>query len=207
MEKTMTSMLDHLNQVSLFGSAAALLLILGCNFAFTLIHILQEWKGEAVPVWRVFGAVVGVRIPNWLGFASFTVLLTIILWGVGLAAVAGWLPIVGTLALPTTVGALGVLLGARVGDSVVSHWVLYGLGYRPNPGLSSTALYALEAVFILSTFWKRLALAPAAAWVGFAVGALFFCLVLPALRSLRVIRAWRREPWKRGEPLPAWTKE
>jgi hypothetical protein len=56
----MTSMLDHLNQVSLFGSAAALFLILGCNLAFTLIHILQEWKGESVPLWRVFGAVVGV---------------------------------------------------------------------------------------------------------------------------------------------------
>jgi hypothetical protein len=203
----MTSMLDHLNQVSLFGSAAALFLILGCNLAFTLIHILQEWKGESVPLWRVFGAVVGVWIPNWLGFVSFTLSLTVILWGVGLAAIAGWLPIVGALALPTTVGALGVLLGARIGDSVVSHWALYALGYRPNPGLSSTALYALEVVFLLSTFWKGLALAPRAAWVGVAVGALFFSLVLPTLRCLRIIPAWRREPWRRGEPLPAWTKE
>jgi hypothetical protein len=203
----MTSMLDHLNQVSLFGSAAALFLILGCNLAFTLIHILQEWKGESVPLWRVFGAVVGVWVPNWLGFVSFTLLLTVTLWGVGLAAIAGWLPIVGALALPTTVGALGVLLGARIGDSVVSHWALYALGYRPNPGLSSTALYALEVVFLLSTFWKGLALAPRAAWVGVAVGALFFCLVLPTLRCLRIIPAWRREPWRRGEPLPAWTKD
>ena len=100
-----------------------------------------------------------------------------------------------------------VRLGARIGDSVVSHWALYALGYRPNPGLSSTALYALEVVFLLSTFWKGLALAPRAAWVGVAVGALFFCLVLPTLRCLRIIPAWRREPWRRGEPLPAWTKD
>jgi len=203
----MTSVVEHLNQVSIFGSALALFVILGFSLAFTLIHVLQEWKGEAVPLWRVFGAVVGVWIPNWLGFAVFTLGLTVILWGVSLAGIAGWLPFRGTLAMPATVGALGVLIGARVADSVVSHWGLYALGYRPNPGLSSTVLYVAEAVFILSTFWKGLSLAPGAAWVGIAVGALFFCLVLPTLWCLRVIRAWRREPWTSGQPLPSWTKD
>jgi len=53
-----------------------------------------------VPLWRVFGAVVGVWIPNGLGFALFTVSLTIVQWAVGLAGIAGWLPIVGPVALP-----------------------------------------------------------------------------------------------------------
>jgi hypothetical protein len=92
-------MLDYFNRVSIFDhSTVALLLILGANWAFTLIHILQEWKSEKAPLWRVFGAVVGVRVPNWLGFVFFTVVLTAFLWLLGLAAIAGWL--VGWLAAP-----------------------------------------------------------------------------------------------------------
>jgi hypothetical protein len=205
-EQQMTSMVDHLNQVSIFNSALALFVILGFSWAFTLIHVLQEWKGEAVPVWRVFGAIVGVWIPNRLGFALFTLTLTVIEWAVSLAAITGW-PIVGSLGMPAAAGALGVLMGARVGDSVVSHWGLYALGYRPNPGLSSTVLYVAETVFILSTFWKGLSPAPGAAWVGIAIGVLFFCLVLPTLRCLRLIPGWRREQWARGQPLPSWAKD
>jgi hypothetical protein len=55
---------------------------------------------------------------------------------------------------------------------------------------------------------ERLLSRPGAAWKGLAVGCLVFCLVLPALRSLRaVVQSWRRERWVRGESLPAWTKE
>jgi hypothetical protein len=90
----------------------------------------------------------------------------------------------------------------------VSHWGLYALGYRPNPGLKSTPLYVLEALFIALTFWKGLALAPCAAWTGIGLGAGFFILVLPALRAVRTIRpSWARAPWIRWQPLPAWTKE
>ncbi len=199
-------MLAHLQQVSIFSSTLALFLILGINWAFTLIHILQEWKGEEVPLWRVFGAVVGARVPDWLGFVGFTLALTALQWAVGVAAIAGWAPILGLLTLPAAVGALGVVIGARIGDSVVSHWALYALGYRPNPGLSSTVLYCVEVVFIVTTFWKGLSLAPGAAWLGIALGALFFCLVLPLLRCLRAVPALRREPWTRGEPLPSWAK-
>ena len=195
-------MLGYLSQVSIFSSALALFLIVGMNWAFTLIHILQEWKGEVVPLWRVFGAIVGVRLPDPLGFAAFTVLLTIIQWAVGLAGIAGWLIV--PLALPCAVGALGAVIGARIGDNVVSHWGLYSFGYRPNPGLSSTVLYSFEVVFLLATFWKGLSLHPAAAWTGIAIGVLFFCLVLPLLRCLRLVSAWRHVPWTRGQPLPVW---
>src|SRR5262249_51037253 len=113
-EQQMTSIVHHLNQVSIFGSALALFVILGFSWGFTLIHVLQEWKGEVVPLWRVFGAVVGVWIPNWLGFALFTLGLTVILWGVSLAGISRLLPFRRTLAVPATVRALGGLIGPRV---------------------------------------------------------------------------------------------
>jgi hypothetical protein len=103
-------------------------------------------------------------------------------------------------------GALGALIGARVIDSVLSHWGLYALGYRPNPGLSSTILYSIEAIFILVTFWAGLSSAPRAALIGFGVGALPFIGALPLLRLLRVVPSWRREPWVRWTPLPEWAR-
>jgi hypothetical protein len=205
----MTAILDHLDKVSVFGpSVVALFLILGLDWVFTGLHTYQEWRGEAAPLWRVFGAVVGLRLPNWLGFLLFTVTLTLALWGVGLAGIAGWLPLAGHLAPYKAVGALGVLIGARIADTLISHWGLYALGYRPNPGLKSTPLYVLEAVFILLTFWKGLSHDPHAALCGFVIGAGFFILVLPALWALRIIAAsWRRERWTRWQPLPAWAMD
>ena len=204
----MTAALDHLAQFSIFGrSSVALFLILGLDLTFSAIHAYEEWRGEEAPLWRVFGAIVGLWVPNWAGFLVFTVALTLALWGAGLAGICGCLPIVGH-SLPATVGALGVIIGARISDTLVSHWALYALGYRPNPGLKSTPLYLLEAVFIALTFWKGLSLAPCAAWTGVAVGAIVFILVLPGLRALRTIwPSWARAPWVRWQPLPAWTKE
>ena len=205
----MAEILDHLDKVSVFGpSVVALFLILGLDWVFTGLHTYQEWRGEAAPLWRVFGAVVGLRLPNWLGFLLFTVTLTLVLWGVGLAGIAGWAPLAGHLAPYKAVGALGVLIGARIADTLISHWGLYAMGYRPNPGLKSTPLYVLEAVFILLTFWKGLSHDPHAALCGFVIGAGFFILVLPALWALRIIApSWRRERWVRWQPLPAWAMD
>jgi hypothetical protein len=92
----MTQILGHLNQVSVFGpSALAFFLILGLDWAFSALHSYQEWKGEKAPLWRVFGAIVGIWLPNWLGFGLFTLLLTLLLWGTGLAGIAAWLPLSG----------------------------------------------------------------------------------------------------------------
>jgi len=197
-------MLEYFSQVSLFSSALAMFLILGANLAFTLLHILQEWKGEDVPLWRVFGAVVGTFIPNGLGFLSFTIALCALQWLIGLIGVTGWPDGVRPLAI----GAIGALVGARIADSIVSHWCLYALGYRPNPGLSSTVLYTIEAIFILIVFRKAYSLDPVALRIGFLCGAGFFVAVLPSLWILHVlIPAWRREKWVRGEPIPAWARE
>jgi hypothetical protein len=205
----MIPILDHLDQVSVFGrSSVAFFLIVGLDWAFSAVHAYDEWRGEEAPLWRVFGAIVGLWLPNWVGFLFFTLVLTLVLWGAGLAGICGCLPTIGQISLPAAVGALGVIIGARISDTLVSHWGLYALGYRPNPGLKSTPLYVIEAVFIPLTFWKGLSLAPCAAWVGLAVGAGFFILVLPALRALQVILpGWRRAPWIRWQPLPEWTRE
>jgi hypothetical protein len=205
----MTAVLNHLDQISLFGrSSLALFLILGFDWAFSAFHTYQEWRGAKAPLWRIFGAVVGLWIPNWLGFLFFTVMLTLVLWCVGLAGIAGWLPVAGSLTEPTAVVALGALIGARISDTLVSHWSLYALGYRPNPGLSSTPLYVLEAAFILLTFWKGLSLYAPAAWLGLACGAGFFIVVLPMLRGVRVIApSWKRTAWIRWQPLPAWAEQ
>src|SRR3954451_2056027 len=173
----------YLALVSRFDSMTALWIILLANLAITLVHILQEWKGEEVPLWRVFGAVVGTYIPNWVGFLSFTVALCLLQWVVGLIGITGWPDGVR----PAAVAALGALVGARVADSVVSHWGLYALGYRPNPGLSSTLLYTIETIFILIVFRKAYALDPVAWRIGFLCGAGFFIAVLPSLWIAHVL--------------------
>ena len=104
----MTAILDRLDQVSVFGpSSLALFLILGLDWVFSGVHAYEEWRGEEAPLWRVFGAVVGLWLPNWLGFLLFTLALTLLLWCLGLAAIGGWLPFVGHVSLPIAVGALG----------------------------------------------------------------------------------------------------
>ena len=205
----MNAALDHLDQFSIFGrSSVAFFLILALDWAFSAVHAYDEWRGEEAPLWRVFGAIVGLLVPNRVGFLFFTLGLTLALWGAGLAGICGCLPFVGQIPMAATVGALGVIIGARISDTLVSHWALYALGYRPNPGLKSTPLYVIEAVFIALTFWKGLALAPCAAWTGVALGAVVFSLVLPGLRAVRTIRPlWARAPWIRWQPLPEWTKE
>jgi hypothetical protein len=202
----MTSPLDYFDRVSIIGPTAALLgLLLAADLAFTGVHVWQEWKGERWPLWRVFGAIVGLRLPNWLGFLSFTVVLPLALWTLGLMAYAGWLPFIGMVPLSLAIWSLGAVFGARIADSCVSHWGLWLLHYRPNPGLTSTVLYALEAVAIVLAFRKGLATDVGAAACGAAVGAVAFIAVIPGLAGLRMLApSWRREPWMRGKPMPAW---
>jgi len=197
-----------LDQVSTFGrSLIWFVVILGIDCIFSAVHAYEEWRGEGVALWRVFGAVVGLWLPNWLGFLLFTLGLTLVLWSAGLLAIAGWFPPVGDVSLPVAIGALGFIIGARISDTLVSHWGLYALGYRPNPGLRSTPLYVFEAAALLITFRQCLSLSKSAALWGFACGAGFFILVLPVMRAVRTFAvAWRRTPWAPWQALPAWTK-
>jgi hypothetical protein len=200
-------MLNHFSEVSVFNhSVLALFLILGLSLAFTLLHTLEELKGRGGPLWRNFGAVVGAWIPDWFGFPVFFVLLTGALWLVALAAITGDL-LTYAVPPPWTAVALGALIGARLGDTLVSHVLLYGLRYRPNPGLTTTPLYVAEAVFLLATFRTGLIAGGSSTWVGLLLGAGLFCLVLPFLWLVRtVIPCWRRVLWRRGELPPKWTE-
>jgi hypothetical protein len=194
--------LDHFNQVSGFGRSAPLLfLILAASFAFTVLHSWQEWKGPGGPLWRNFGAIVGVKIPDWLGFLVFTAGLTLTLWTLALIGIAG---------LPLRIApafALGALIGARVSDTLVSHVLLNALGYRPNPGLSSTPLYIIEALFLIVAFRAGLTADWPSACCGIIAGAGVFVAVLPLLWLARFpFPGWRRECWLRHQAMPAWVK-
>ena len=51
----MTAILDHLDQVSVFGpSSLALFLILGLDWVFSSVHTYEECRGEEAPLWLVF---------------------------------------------------------------------------------------------------------------------------------------------------------
>jgi hypothetical protein len=196
----MDEALNHFYQVSGFGRSAPLLaLILAADFAITALHSWQEWKGAGGPLWRNFGAIVGTKIPDWLGFLGFTAGLTLTLWALALIGIAGW-----PRWIPPAF-ALGALIGARLSDTLISHVLLNALGYRPNPGLSSTPLYVVEALFLIVAFRAGLAADWASARCGIIVGAGFFMVVLPSLWLLRfLIPGWRRERWQRGQAMPAW---
>ena len=129
---------------SLGRSAAMPLLLLALSWAFSAIHVFEEWKGSDFPLWRAFGAIEGVYVPNSLGFLFFTVALLLILWIIGLGAIVG-LGFGGQLTAQQGVFWLGALIGALVSDCLFSHWIPYLAGYRPNPGVRSTALYVVEA--------------------------------------------------------------
>jgi hypothetical protein len=204
----MDQALDHFSRISGFGRAAPLLiLILAANLAITALHSWQEWKGAGAPLWRNFGAIVGVKIPDGLGFVFFTLVLTLTLWALGLIGIAGWFPVAGAVSAGCAAFALGALIGARVSDTLVSHVLPHLVGYRPNPGLSSTPLYIFEAVFIAVAFHAGLAADPASARCGMFVGAIAFVLVLPLLWLLRWLKPdWRRERWQRWQKMPAWAQ-
>jgi hypothetical protein len=183
----------------MLNSAPLLILILVTDFAITLLHSYQEWKGAGAPLWRNFGAIVGLDIPDQWGFPFFTVLLTLTLF------VIGFVGIIGPLNASWTAAALGALIGARLSDTLVSHVLLYAVGYRPNPGLSSTPLYVLEALFIAFVFQPHLAADPVFAIAGLAAGALSFVLVRPLLSLARLLfPSLRRPAWVRWQPMPSW---
>jgi hypothetical protein len=173
--------------------------ILIADFAFTLLHSYQEWKGPGAPLWRNFGAIVGLEIPDRYGFLLFTVGLTLVL------LVLGFVGIVAPLGDSLTAFALGALIGARLSDTLVSHLLLHSLGYRPNPGLSSTPLYVIEAFFLAWAFHERLWENQIAGKLGLTSGVAFFIVVLPALKlAWYALPSLRRTPWQRGQPMPAW---
>lgn len=89
-------------------------------------------QGRGRPLWRNFGAIVGLHVPDGLGFFGFTIVLTLTLF------IVGFVGITGLFGPRVTALALGALNGAWLSETFVSHVLLHAIGYRPNPGLSST---------------------------------------------------------------------
>jgi len=73
------------------NSTLFVVVLVAVDFAITLCHVLQEWKGAGAPLWRNFGAIAGLDVPDRWGFRLFTVLLTLILFVIGFVGIAGLL--------------------------------------------------------------------------------------------------------------------
>ena len=136
-------------------------------------------------------------------FLFFFLILTTALWLLAFVAITGSVVICQVRTKYAAI-ALGALIGARLADTLVSHWLLHTLRYRPNPGLWSTPFYVFEAGLLIVTFQKGLIARSGFACLGLGIGTLAFCIVLPSLQSLRIVKSWRKNRWRSGAPLPTW---
>jgi hypothetical protein len=191
---------ENLQNIWILGSAyitglVAILQIV--DLAFTLLHSLQERKGR---LWRYFGAIAGVKIPDSFGQAVFFGGLTISLWIVGLLGIAGTV----LWQTPLAFGCLGAIIGCRLSDSLFSHILLNGEGYRPNPGLSSVPLYFAEVLVLVVVFYPTIRLQAFSVALGFIIGALAFYAVIPTLKIIGPLAFEPINPWQKGTPQPKW---
>lgn len=139
------------------------------SLVVTLFHVVEELIGEGAPLWRYFGRIAGIQIPDDVGAIVFAGGLSLTLGIVAILAYCYEMPFF-----------LGVLIGARVGDAIFSHWLLW-IWYRPNPGLPTTLLFVGEVILILVfNGWGSI--------IGIALGMLFFASVIPVLRVWSVLQ-------------------
>lgn len=191
-------MSGNLQNIWVLGSSLTLLAILQIvDLGLTLLHSLQERKGQ---LWRYFGAIAGVRVPDVFGRVVFFGGLTIALWIVGLLGISGTV----LWQTPLAFGCLGAIIGCRLSDGLFSHVLLNNAGYRPNPGLSSVPLYFAEVLVLVVVFYPTIAMNIFPVLVGFILGALAFYTVIPGLRMLGPLVFQPVEPWRKGTPQPQW---
>jgi len=169
------------------------------NLGFTLLHSLQERKGQ---LWRYFGAIAGIKIPDSFGQVVFFGGLTISLWVVGLLGITGTV----LWQTPLAFGCLGAIIGCRISDSLFSHILLNYAGYRPNPGLPSVPLYFVEVLVLVVVFYPTIRMHTFPVLIGFIIGSLAFYTVIPSLKTIRrlVLVLEPIEPWQKGSPQPKW---
>ena len=193
-------MSENLQNIWIFGSGytlAILSILQIVDLALTLLHSLQERNGQ---LWRYFGAIAGVKLPDSFGQIAFFGGLTISLWIVGLLGISGsvlW-------QTPLAFCCLGAIIGCRISDGWFSHIALNNAGYRPNPGLSSVPLYFAEVVVLLIVFYPTIRMQMFPVLIGFIIGALAFYAVIPSLRVVGPLVFEPIEPWRKGAPQPKW---
>jgi len=191
---------ETLSNIWLLGSSYTLVILAILqiiDLAFTLLHALQERQGR---LWRYFGAIAGVKIPDGFGQVVFFGGLTISMWVVGLLAITGTV----LWQAPLAFGCLGALIGCRLSDSLFSHILPNNAGYRPNPGLPSVPLYVVEALVLAVVFYPTLRMHVFPVLIGFIIGALAFYTVIPGLKVVGHLVFEPIEPWKKGSPQPKW---
>lgn len=191
---------DNLQDIWIFdsGHTLAILVVLQIvDLVLTLLHSLQERKGR---LWRYFGAIAGVKVPDGFGQIVFFGGLTISLWIVGLFGITGTV----LWQTPLAFGCLGAIIGCRISDSWFSHIALNNAGYRPNPGLPSVPLYFVEAVVLVVVFYPAMRAQTFTVLVGFMIGAVAFYTVIPILRLAGRLVFEPIEPWQKGTPQPEW---
>ena len=154
------------------------------SLANTWLHCLHEVRGDLAGYFDELdsGRTLSLHLPKPVVVLAF---------GPGLAAVLSLLaligyddggrePLQGTLASV----CLAALCGARVGDALLSHWLLAIVKW-PNPGLWSTIGYVIEAaMLVIFVNWGTAELVCA------ALGLLSFWAINPliGLVSIRVRR-------------------
>src|SRR5215472_342384 len=169
---------ENLQNIWILGSSYTLVIIAILqiiNLGLTLLHSLQERKGQ---LWRYFGAIAGVKIPDSFGQVVFFGGLTISLWVVGLLGITGTV----LWQTPLAFGCLGAIIGCRISDSLFSHILLNNAGYRPNPGLQSVPLYFIEVLVLVVVFYPTIRMHTFQALIGFIIGVLAFYTVIPGLK-------------------------
>lgn len=118
--------------------AVALPLILtGLSVSFTVVHTADEIVGEQQTIVEYLADVYPL-FPR-LGYVAG--LLSLLAFG----GAQVWLAVAGYAG--GCRACLWALLAVRLGDCVVSHWGPWLRGRRPNPGLMTTVLYAIDAAF------------------------------------------------------------
>ncbi|MBP3956344.1 HXXEE domain-containing protein [Gemmata sp. G18] len=131
------------------------------SVVFTLLHTWEEvWVGEDAPFWCYYRRHFEHGISDVAGALLFSWLALIL---IGLA-VLGYL--CGSQVF------LGGLVGARVGDALLSHVGLRARFTGPNPGLATSPLYLAEALVVPLV----LHVSPLGVALGFGAFALFWCM-------------------------------
>jgi hypothetical protein len=180
------------------------IVILVVNYLLTLLHSKEEWSGY---LWSYFGAIAGLRIVSRLWRVIFFIGLTSTLWIFAL---------VGLVGLPFSdqpqwwnLLALGLLVGARVGDWWHSHEKL-AKKWDQNPGLPSGRFYLMEAIILTVILWPGVF--TLFYWIGFIISWFAFYSIVPGLKLIAK-KGWFQsalppvKPWPPWEPRPLWTLE
>lgn len=117
------------------------LILTGLSVLFTIVHTADEIAGEQQTIVEYLADVYPL-FPR-LGYVAGLVSL------LAFGGVQVWLAVAGYAGGDRA--ALWALLAIRLGDCLVSHWLPWLAGRRPNPGLSTTPLYALDAALAATT--------------------------------------------------------